>query len=107
MAGRSHSAIAAIPNDKLTFGVSASPFAANMALRQSVLNLKQEYPYSSQVALDCFYVDNCLPGADSVDNAICLRDELQRLFAAGGFALRKWKTSDKTVEENIPVQLHD
>ena len=78
-----------------------------MALKQNTLNLKHEYPRTAQVALDCFYVDDGLVGADSVEEAICLRDELQRLFAAGGFTLRKWKTSDKTVEKHIPVHLRD
>ena len=32
---------------------------------------------------------------------------MQRLFAAGGFTLRKWKTSDKKVEENIPLHFRD
>ena len=61
---------------RLTFCVLASPFAANMTLRQNVLNLQEDYPRAAQVALDCFYVDNSLVGVDSVDDAICLKDEL-------------------------------
>ena len=59
-----------------------------MALKQNALNLKQEYPRTAQVALDCFYVDDGLVGADSVDEAICVWDELQGLFAAGVFLWR-------------------
>ena len=92
---------------RLTFGVSASPFAANMALKQNALDFQQEYPRAAQPALNCFYVDDGLVGADSVEDAICLQDELQHLFSAGGFTLKKWKTSNKTVEENIPSHLRD
>ena len=92
---------------RLTFSVSASPFATNMALKQNALNLKHEYPRTTHLALDCFYVDDGLVGTDSVEEAICLRDELQHLFAAGGFTLRKWKTRDKTVEKQVPLHLHD
>ena len=92
---------------RLTFGVSASPFAANMALRQNALNLQEKYPQAAQAALDCFYVDDGLVGEDSVDDAVCLRGELQSLFFAGGFTLRKWRTSDKAVETDIPLHLRD
>ena len=57
--------------------------------------------------MDCFYVDDGLVGADSVDDAVCLRDELQRLFLAGGFRLRKRRTSEEAVEKDIPLHLHD
>ena len=92
---------------RLTFGVSASSFAANMVLKQNALNLQQKYPRAAKAALECFYVDDGLVGADSVEEAICLQDELQHLFSAGGFTLRKWKTSDATVKENIPLHLRD
>ena len=53
-----------------------------MVLRQNTLNLQEKYPWVAQAALDCFYVDDGLVGADSVDDAVGLRDELQRLFFA-------------------------
>ena len=90
-----------------TFGVLASPFAANMALRQNALNLQEKYPRAVQAALDCFYVDDGLVGTDSVDDTVGLRDELQRLFLAGGFTLMKWRTSEKAVENDIPLRLCD
>ena len=62
---------------------------------------------AAKAALDCFYVDDGLVGADSVDDAVGLRDELQHLFFARGFTLRKWRTSDKAVEMDIPLHLCD
>ena len=78
-----------------------------MGLKQNALNLTQEYPHTAQVALDYFYVDDGLVGAESVDEASSLRDELQCLFAAGGFTLRKLKTTNKTAQENILLHLRD
>ena len=92
---------------RLTFGVSSSPFSANMVLRQNALNLQEMYPRAVQATLDCFYVDDSLVGADSVDDAVGLRDELQRLFLARGFTLRKWRTSEKAAEKDIPLHLRD
>ena len=91
----------------LTFIVSVPPFDANMVIKQNVLMLKHKYQYTAQVALDCFYVDDDMVGADSVADVICLRDKLQRLFAAGEFRIKNWKTREKTVEEKIPVNLCD
>ena len=70
---------------RLTFGVSASSFAANMALRRNVLDYQQEYPQAAEVALESFYVDDGLVEADFVDDAIQLRGALQKLFSLGGF----------------------
>lgn len=50
------------------------------------------------------YVEDGLAGADSIEDAIQLRKELQHLFSFGGFELRKWKTSEKAVEQSIVKQ---
>ena len=57
--------------------------------------------------MDDFYVDNSLDGADSVDEAIKLRAEMQELFQLGRFVLRKWKLSEPAVLAQIPRELVD
>ena len=64
----------------LTFGVSASPFIAIMAMRQNALDHQRMYPLDAQAVMDSFYVDDGLDGADSIDEAIKLWDEMQELF---------------------------
>ena len=92
---------------RLTFGVSASSFAANMALRQNAIDHKRSHPQACQAVLRSFYVDDGLTGADSIDEAVKLRNELQELFHLGGFTLRKWKASEQQVLANIPSDLVD
>ena len=92
---------------RLTFGISASSFAANIALKQNALDFQQEHPLTAQATQDCFYVDDDLVGADSAHDAIRLQEELQRHFSLGRFILRKWRTSDTTVKGSIPAHLHD
>ena len=92
---------------RLTFGVSASSYAANMALRQNVIDHSESYPQASQAALKSFYVDDGLLGADSDHEAIQLRRDLQHLFKLGGFTLRKWKSSEGDVLSSIPEDLRD
>ena len=92
---------------RLTFGVSASPFAANMAMRQNALNYQNEFPLAAQAVIDSFYVDDGLTGEDTLEKAIELRSEMQELFEAGGFVLRKWKSNEPAVLAQIPPQLVD
>ena len=92
---------------RLTIGLSASSFAANMALRQNALNHLETNPQAARAALECFYVDDGLMGADSIQEAIELRKELQQLFKLGGFNLRKWKSSERDVLDSIPEDLKD
>lgn len=85
---------------RVTFGVSASSFAANMAVKQNALDYATEYPHAVKVVEDSFYVDDCLTGADSIPDAIALQAELHSLFSKGGFLLRKWNCSESDVLKN-------
>ncbi len=82
---------------RVTFGVSASSFAANMSVKQNALDFEMEYPQAAEAVKISFYVDDGLTGADSVDQAIQLQGQLQESFMKGGFLLRKWNSSDPTV----------
>ena len=88
---------------RLTFGVSASSFVANMALRQNTLDHTLSH---SQAALDVFYVDDGLMGAGSVEEALRLQAQLQQLFELEGFVLRKWKSSKSTFPLNCLTWIH-
>ena len=89
------------------FGVSASSFVASMALRRNVRDHQKAYSQAALVALEAFYVDNGLVGAESVQDAIRLREELQEIFSLGGFMLRNWKSSSAAVARNIPLRYRD
>ena len=92
---------------RVTFGVSASAFAANMSVKQNAIDHAAEYPQAANVVQTSFYVDDCLTGANTIDEAIELQRQLHDLFAKGGFLLRKWTSSDSTVMEHIPLELRD
>ena len=92
---------------RLTFGVSASSFAANMAVKQNALDLVHEYPSAAQVVEECFYVDDCLTGSNTIEGAINLHLKLVELFDRGIFLLRKWNSSDTTVLQSINPNLRD
>ena len=74
---------------RVTFGVSASSFAANMAVKQNANDFALDYPQTVDAVNNSFYVDDGLTGADSPKEAIDLHEQLQTLFSKGGFLLRK------------------
>ncbi|XP_064382855.1 uncharacterized protein LOC135331570 [Halichondria panicea] len=92
---------------RITFGVSASSFAANMAVKQNAIDHAMEYALAAKSVDTSFYVDDGLTGADTVQEAIELQRQLQDLFSAGGFLLRKWNSSDLRAIQHLPANLKD
>ena len=91
---------------RLTFGVSASWFAANMVMKQNALENVDTHPQAVQAVLYSFYIDHELTGANSLEEAVQLCKELQELFALEGFVL-KLKSSESSIAEHIPSHLLD
>ena len=92
---------------RVTFGLSASSFAANMSVKRNALDHKLEYPKAVDVGETSFYVDDCLTGAESVEEAMNLHQQLVTLFSKGGFLLRKWNSSDPKVLDHVEPELRD
>jgi len=55
--------------ERLTFGVTSSPFLATQVLRTLAQLYAQTHPTASATILTDFYVDDLLSGADDVDSA--------------------------------------
>ena len=92
---------------RITFGVSASSFAANMAVKQNAIDHADEFPVASEVVRKSFYVDDCLTGALDSKSALLLQRQLTKLFLLGGFVLRKWNSNDLSVQKEIPEDIRD
>ena len=95
---------------RLTFGVSALSFVANMVLRKNAQEHLETDLQTAQMALLCFYVDDGLMDADSICEAIQLWKESRDLFKQGGFELKKWKSSEEDFSEvlaSIPEEMKD
>ena len=90
---------------RLTFGVSASSFAANMSVVQNATDFAKAHPLASHTIKKSLYVDDCLTGADSVEEAAELQVDLQQLFGRAQFLLRKWNSSHPAALEHVPPEL--
>ena len=58
-----------------------------------------------EVILSDSYVDDFLTGAESIDEAKKLRNELWEKFLGGGFPLPKWSSSSVEVLKDLPPHL--
>ena len=92
---------------RVTFGVSASSFVANMSVKHNALDNALEFPKAANAVETSFYVDDCLTGAESVKEAMDLYQQLLDFFAKGGFFLRKWNSSDRHVLCHIKPEFQD
>ena len=92
---------------RVTFGVSASSFAANMAVKQNAVDFASKYPHVSAVVDDSLYVDDCLTGAETIEETISLQTELQGLFGEAKFLLRKWNSSHPDALDHIAPELKE
>ena len=50
---------------RVTFGVSASSFAANMCMKQNAIDNANKFLLAAKAIEESFYVDDSLTGADS------------------------------------------
>ena len=92
---------------RVTFGVSSSSFAANMAVKETSANFAHKYPLAAKVVNKAFYVEDCLTGANTSKEALELHHLLHYLFSEAEFVLRKWNSSTLDLLRVIPHDLRD
>ncbi|KAL7726123.1 hypothetical protein ACLKA6_002593 [Drosophila palustris] len=59
-------------------------------------------PAGAAALMNDFYVDDCLTGADSAQEAINIRVELVKILRHNGFNLRKWSSNNDQLLHEIP-----
>ncbi len=92
---------------RLTFGVKSSPYLATQVLLQIAELNEDNYPLAANAIRSCFYVDDCLTGANTVSEADQLCRQLCDLLASAGMTLRKWRSNSQPLLETIPEQLRE
>ena len=92
---------------RLTFGVTCSPFLATQVLRQLAEDHNQEHSRAADIIRRSFYVDDCLTGASSLEEASDIRKELNLLLDKAGMTLRKWRSNSIDLLETIPEVIRE
>ena len=89
----------------VTYGMASSPYLATKCLQQLVTDEGAYFSKAATVASRDFFVDDLISGADSVDEAIELQQQLISLLRKGGFELRKWASSEPEVLKAVPSDM--
>ena len=92
---------------RVTFGVASSPFLATQVLRQLADDYEQEFPQAVEVVRTAFYVDDCLTGAKTPQEAQRIRESLNLLLLKARMHLRKWRTNSRELRDTIPLELQE
>ena len=92
---------------RVTFGVTSSPFLATQVLRQLAYDYQDQYPQAAHIILNHFYVDDCLTGSDTLEEAITIRTRLCKLLSNAQMNLRKWKSNSQPLLQSIPEELRE
>ena len=85
----------------VVFGVSSSPFLLNAVIRHHLNKYKEEDPAFTRDMIEGFFVDDLVTGCKNTSEAYALYEKAKQRMLEAGLKLRKWKTNDKPLREQI------
>ncbi|XP_018376617.1 PREDICTED: uncharacterized protein LOC108769887 [Trachymyrmex cornetzi] len=88
----------------LTYGTSSASYLATRCLVYLTDQLSSKYPVGAKHVARDFYVDDMLTGADSVEDAAVIRDEVIELLREGGFELYKWASNSSELIQGVATR---
>lgn len=86
----------------VTFGTKPAPYLAVKTLLQVAEDEKHNFPESYDCLTHGFYVDDCIFGADTVQDAKSVQSQVIQALRTAGFHLRKWSSNSSEVLESVP-----
>lgn len=88
----------------VTYGTASAPYLATRCLNRLADDNQAKFPRAAQAIRKGFYVDDCLAGADDIEDAEKLLDEICQLLKLGNFELRKFCANHPQILEKIPEE---
>lgn len=64
-----------------------------------------EFPQAANIKEHFYDVDDCLTGADSMEEAMIIRKDLNELLDMACMRLRMWRSSSTNLLQTIPEEL--
>ena len=92
---------------RVAFGVTSSPFLATQVLRQVAKDYEKQYPRATKIISNNFYVDDCLTGAATSEEAVEIWEELTSVLRLACMWLRKWRSNDTRLIETVPTDMRE
>ena len=87
--------------NRVVFGVSSSPFLLNAVIQHHLHQYSDRDPEFVRTMIEGFFVDDLVTSCKSTTTAFDLYEKARNRMRDGGFRLRKWKTNDKALGEEI------
>jgi hypothetical protein len=88
----------------LPFGLNCSPYLAQAVVMQHIEKFVEQFPKAVNLLKKGLYCDDLLSGADSEDEAIELREQIQFIMNKASMNMRKWLSNSKKVMQSIPSE---
>ena len=92
---------------RVMFGVTSSPFLATQVLRQVAKDYGTQYTRAAKIITNNFYVDDCLTGASTSEEAMEIWEELTSVLHLACMWLRKWRSNDTKLIKSIPANMRE
>lgn len=83
------------------FGVISSPFLLNATIWYHMQKFVNEYPEIVLKFLRDLYMDDCVTGAQTIDDTFNFYNVCRPRMRMGGFEVIKWKTNDAQLQKKI------
>ncbi|CAG7728139.1 unnamed protein product, partial [Allacma fusca] len=91
----------------VTYGTSAAPSQAVLVLQDIAERYKVSHPLASEALQRDFYMDDCMTGANTVEEALELQQQLLAVLKLCNFTLRKWSSSVPAILEAVPEDFRE
>lgn len=91
----------------VTYGTSSAPFLATRCLTQLADDKGENYPLAKIALKNNFYIDDLLTGSSTREQTLRLRHELMELLEKEKLPLRKWRSNDPTMLEDLQENKYD
>ena len=75
---------------RLVFGLTQSPFILEGTLKEHFQYYIDEYPTLKETISEDMYVDDLVPGSNTIEEVEVIKQKSIELFGKGGFNLHKW-----------------
>ena len=87
--------------NRVVFGVSSSPFLLSAVIQHHLHQYSDRDLEFVRTMIEGFFVDDLVTSCKSTTTAFDLYGKARNRMKEGGFRLRKWKTNDKALGEEI------
>lgn len=87
----------------VTYGTSSAPYLAVKTLQRLADDERSNFPLAAEVLKRDFYVDDCMTGSDTLQDAIQLKEQLIGITNAAGWKLLKWSSNSSQLLQTLPA----